>query len=429
MTLKASKLIGKNFAEAFKVVMNHEYRFYTFAGGRGSLKSSFISVVIIILIIMFKFVNVLVLRKVSNTLLDSVYAQLQWAIELLGVEDSFKCTTSPMKIIYKPTGQTILFRGVDKPTKIKSIKLKSGYFAVTWYEESTEFTPEEIRSVNQSVMRGGGLDGKYWFFDSFNPPIHRDNWKNKDLLIDKPNRYIHRSTIYEAPIEWVGKAAIEEAEYLRETNPRLHDNEILGLCTGTGLSVFENLKEIELTDDEIGHFDYYFHGVDWGYFPDPWAYTAMAYDFAKRTLYIYDELWAYKKGNPETSAMLMQHLREGYYKWYTNVKPESPAETCMKLTPDSAEPKSIADYRSYGWHCHEPKKTGLRDYGFKWLQSLTAIYIDKRRAPKTWDEFYSYEHEKNKAGEIIASYPEGRPDHHIACVRYAMEEVYSKRGY
>ena len=123
MNLKASKLIGKNFAEAFKAVMNHEYRFYTFAGGRGSLKSSFISVVIILLIVQFKFVNVLVLRKVSNTLLDSVYAKLQWAIELLGVEDSFNCTTSPMKIIYTPTGQTILFRGVDKPTKIKSIKL------------------------------------------------------------------------------------------------------------------------------------------------------------------------------------------------------------------------------------------------------------------------------------------------------------------
>ena len=212
MNLKASKLIGKNFAEAFKAVMNREYRFYTFAGGRGSLKSSFISVVIIILIIMFKFVNVLVLRKVSNTLLDSVYAQLQWAIELLGVEDSFKCTTSPMKIIYTPTGQTILFRGVDKPTKIKSIKLKSGYFAVTWYEESTEFTPEEIRSVNQSVMRGGGMDGKYWIFDSFNPPVSARNWKNRDLLVEKANRYIHRSTIFEAPVQWVGTAALEEAE-------------------------------------------------------------------------------------------------------------------------------------------------------------------------------------------------------------------------
>lgn len=429
MTLKASSLISRNFIKALKSIHKHEYRFYTFAGGRGSLKSSFISLAIIMLIIYFRFVNVLVLRKVSNTLLDSVYAQLQWAIGMLEVDDYFKCTTSPMKIVYTPTGQTILFRGVDKPSKIKSIKLKTGYFAVCWYEESTEFTPEEIRSVNQSVMRGGGKNALFWFFDSFNPPIHRDNWKNKEIQIPKENRFVHYSTIYDAPVEWVGSAAIEEAEYLKETNPRLWANEIMGECTGSGLNVFENLKNIELTDEQIGKFDYFFHGVDWGYFPDPWAYNGMAYNFGKRELYIFDELEFYKKGNDATSKELLEYLQKGNYRWYTNVKPESPAETCIKLTPDSAEPKSIADYRSYGWNCHEPKKTGLRDYGFKWLQSLTAIYIDKKRCPKTWEEFYNYEHEINKNGEIISTYPEGQADHHIACVRYALEEVYTKRGY
>ena len=196
MNLKASELFARSYKEPLEIIMRHEYSFYTFAGGRGSLKSSFVSLMIIILVCTFDFVNVLVVRKVADTLRDSVYAQLQWAIEKLGLEEYFICTVSPMRITYKPTGQLILFRGVDKPTKLKSIKLKRGYFAVAWYEESTEFTPEEVRSVNQSLIRGGGEHAKYWFFDSFNPPVSVNNWKNKDLLINKPNRYIHRSTMY-----------------------------------------------------------------------------------------------------------------------------------------------------------------------------------------------------------------------------------------
>jgi phage terminase large subunit len=424
MELKASDLVAPIFFDVLKKVIKHENREYCLPGGRDSTKSSFISIAIIIIILTYPNVNGLVLRKYANTLNGSVYEQLLWAIDILGVEQYFRCTTSPLVIKYIPTGQKIIFRGVDKPSKIKSAKLKKGYFGILWFEESTEFRPEEIRSVKQTAMRGGQ---DFWVFDSFNPPTARGNWKNADALIDKPGRIVVRSTYLDVPRAWLSDAAIEEAEWLKNTNPRLYANEYMGECTGNGLDVFENLKEVELTDKEIGAFDYFFHGIDWGYYPDPWAYAGMAYDPAKRILYIFDECAEYKKGNPESSKILFDHLLTGPWAWYSAHKPGHPSELNVKLACDVA-PKDISDYRSYGWHCVEPVKMGLRDYGFKWLQSLNAICIDRKRAPKSWAEFSGYEYETARDGTIISTYPEGQADHHIACVRYAMEEVYRRKG-
>lgn len=425
MQIKTSELVAPNFTDLLRSVMEHEAREFCLVGGRGSTKSSFISLCIILLVVINPKVNALVCRKYSNTLRESVFEQLQWAIYKLGVERYFKCQVSPMRIEYKPTGQLILFRGVDDPLKIKSIKLKKGYFGVLWFEETTEFKPEEIRSVKQSTMRGGE---KFWTFDSFNPPVNRNNWKNKDALIDKPGRIVHRSDYLTVPVEWLSEAAIEEANWLKENNYRLYQNEYLGECTGSGLDVFENVKDTRLTDDEIGKFDHYFHGVDWGYYPDPWAYCGMAYKPDTRDLFIFDELKAYKKGNKDTSTLLLKHLQDGAWRWYTTRIPETPGESAITLAPDSAEPKSIADYRSYGWRCYEPVKTGLRDYSFKWLQSLTAIHIDRERCPESWEEFTGYEYRTNKNGEIMETYPEGQADHFIAAVRYALEGVYKRRG-
>jgi PBSX family phage terminase large subunit len=425
MEIKARELVAPNFIDLFKAVLKHTFTEFCLVGGRGSTKSSFISIAIVCLIIMVPGVNALVLRKYSNTLRESVFEQLLWAIDKLGVNRYFRATVSPMRIVYIPTGQMIMFRGVDEPTKIKSIKMHSGYIGILWFEESTEFRPEEVRSVKQSTMRGGE---KFWTFDSFNPPTNRNNWKNKDILIDKPNRLVHRSDFSTVPIDWLSRAFVDEAEWTKEHNFKLYQNEYLGECTGSGLDVFENVEDKPMTDDEIGKFDYYFHGIDWGYYPDPWAYCAMAYKPDTRELFIFDELKAYKKGNEKTSDLLLEHLQGGAWRWYNRSRPGSPAECAVKLAPDSAEPKSISDYRAYGWHCTEPVKTGLRDYGFKWLQSLTAIYIDKARAPETFAELTGYEYETDKNGEIISTYPEGQADHFIACIRYAMEEVYRRRG-
>lgn len=421
MTVETADLIPWNYNDTFSAVLDGADSEYMLWGGRGSCKSSFISIASQLIMAKYPDVNMLAMRKKANTLRDSVYSQLTWARDMLSLTG--RKTVSPMQINHGR--QRILFRGSDDPTSIKSIKVAHGYIGILWFEELTEFTPAEIRSIKQSVMRGGE---KFWVFYSFNPPLNRANWVNKEKLIEKPGRLIMRSDYTTVPPEWLGPAFLDEAEWLKEHNPNLYANEYMGECTGTGLDVFENIRDVRMSDDEIGKHDYFFHGVDWGYYPDPWMYVGMAYDPAKRALYIFDELKAYKKGNIETSDMLLQHLQEGPWRWYTTRRPESPRECAIKLTPDSAEPKSIADYRSYGWPCHEPDKTGLRDYGFKWLQSLAAIYIDSARCPNAWAEFNEYSYVMNKNGEIEETYPEGQADHAIAAVRYALEEVYRRRG-
>ena len=421
MTVETADLFPWNYNPVFKSVLGAKESEYMLWGGRGSCKSSFISVAIPLIMGQHKDVNALILRKKANTLRDSVYAQLNWGRDMLGLRG--RKTVSPMQI--NQGRQKILFRGSDDPTSIKSIKVENGYIGILWFEELTEFTPAEIRSIKQSVIRGGD---KFWVFYSFNPPMNRANWVNKEKLIEKPGRLVMRSDYTTVPAEWLGPAFLDEAEWLKTHNPTLYSNEYMGETTGTGLDVFENIHDTRMTDDEIGKFDYFFHGLDWGYYPDPWQYVGMAYKPDTRELFIFDELKAYKKGNEATSKLLFTHLREHSWQWYNTRQPSSPAECNVKLTPDSAEPKSIADYRSYGWRCHEPIKTGLRDYGFKWLQSLKAIHIDKARCPDTWAEFNGYSYVTNKNGEIEDTYPEGQSDHSIAAVRYALEEVYKRKG-
>ena len=208
-----------------------------------------------------------------------------------------------MELIYKPTGQKIMFRGADDPMKIKSIKVPFGYIAVTHFEEKDQFAGRsEIRNILQSTMRGGS---KYWNFESYNPPISRDNWANKDSLEERSDRICHKSTYLEAPQEWLGEQFLAEAEHLKETNERAYQHEYLGIPTGNGGNVFENLELREITDDEISTFDRIYNGVDWGFFPDPWAFNRCYYDAARRKLYIFSEKTANKKRNEETAQMLL----------------------------------------------------------------------------------------------------------------------------
>ena len=293
--IRLSEKIGPAFYDVAHDVFRHGHTHYDFSGGRGSLKSSTVSVLVPLLLINNPGTHALVLRKVANTIRDSVYAQYIWAIGELGMAAYWEAKVSPMELIYKPTGQKIMFRGADDPMKIKSIKVPFGYIAVTHFEEKDQFAGRaEIRNILQSTMRGGS---KYWNFESYNPPISRDNWANKDSLEERSDRLCHKSTYLEAPQEWLGEQFLAEAEHLKETNERAYQHEYLGIPTGNGGSVFENLKLREITDDEISTFDRIYNGVDWGFFPDPWAFNRCYYDAARRKLYIFSEKTANKKRN------------------------------------------------------------------------------------------------------------------------------------
>jgi len=414
-TIRTSELFPPSFAEDFRLIMAGAYTKYTEAGGRGSCKSSFISICIILLMMMNRDYNAVCLRKVDNTLRDSVFTQIKWAVEKLGVADRWTFTTAPMQATYTPTGQTIFFRGSNDPGRIKSIKTLTGYTAITWFEELTEFTAHDMETVKLSTMRGGD---RFFIFNSYNPPAAARNWCNEHLRHPDSDEHVHLTDYRAVPPEWLGAAFIHEAEEMKARNERAYKNIFLGEPTGTGRSIFENIELRQITDAEIAAFEWCYYGIDWGYFPDPFRWVAMSYDMGKRTLYIWDELTLYKHGNQESAAVLKDHMRE------------KGIDLGVRITTDSAEEKSTADFRAWGWNVRGAiKGPGSLDAGFKWLQQLDRIIIDPERAPKTADEFTLYEYDiDRRTGEVLTGYPQGQPDHSMAAVRYALEEIWRRRG-
>lgn len=405
-----TKLIAPSFYGVHHDIKAGRHTHYWLKGGRGSTKSSFISVEIILGMMQDTAANALVLRKVAVNLKDSVYEQLLWAIEALGVEHLWKAKLSPLQLSYIPTGQRILFRGADEPKKIKSTKFRKGYCKYIWYEEADEFAGmQEIRTINQSLMRGGS---SFFVFYSYNPPKSQSNWVNRECLQPKANRLVHTSDYRRVPPAWLGDAFLQEAEYLKELNEKAYRHEYLGEVVGSGGAVFDNVTVEEIADAEIAAFDRIYNGVDWGFYPDPWAFNRMHYDAARRTLYIFGELTRHRTGNAETARLLRQYG----------------VQDTDLITADSAEPKSVADYRSYGLFCRGAVKgPGSVDYSMKWLQALVRIVIDPVRCPDTAKEFTAYEYDRNKAGEVISGYPD-RDNHHIDAVRYGTEPIWKRRG-
>lgn len=417
VNISLTDCIGPAYYEMHWDIINHNHTYYDLTGGRGSLKSSVVSIEIVLGMKLDAqkgiMSNAVCYRKVGDTLATSVYDQICWAIDKLGMTSEWHCTSSPMRCVYKPTGQMILFKGLDKAAKSKSIKVRRGYIKYLWFEELDEYNgDEEIRKVQQSVIRGGE---EFVVFKSMNPPKTRANWANKAIEDDKikPDVFVIHTDYNSAPVEWLGQQFVDDAEWLKNTKPKIYEYEYLGVPIGNGSEVFDNLVIRQITDEEINRFDHIYMGIDWGWYPDPFHWGKMHYDSRERVLYIFDEYRTNKTSNQDTWNYLQEN------KGVRNID---------LITADSAEEKSIADYRGYGSNCRGAEKgpDSVR-YGMKWLQSLTAIVIDPIRCPNTKKEFKDYEYEKDKEGNPISSYPDAN-NHSIDMTRYAMEKVWKRRA-
>ena len=401
--VNVADLVAPSFDSLFYDLQEHRYTHYWLAGGRGSTKSSFASLCIPLLLLQNPACHAVVLRKVANTLRNSVYNQVEWGIDALGLSDAFVGRVSPLSFEHRSTGQKILFLGVDDKNKVKSLKLPFGYVGVVWIEELDQFTGmEEIRNLLQSLLRGGS---QYWVFYSYNPPKSRNNWVNEEALFDRDDRVVHRSTYLGVPPVWLGDQFIAEAERLREKNETLYRHEYLGEVTGTGGSVFDNVEDMEMSDADIALFDRRYFGLDFGFAVDPLAFVVMHYDTKREELYIFDEIYAQRLTNAQAARMILPRIGRHH------------------MTADAAEPKSIAEMRGLGLDVHAARKgPDSVAYGIHWLQGRRRIYIDKRRAPNTYREFVSYEYERNKDGQFISAYPD-KDNHAIDAVRYATEAL------
>lgn len=408
--------IRPHIAEVYHEVLDDieagKHSIYNLPGGRGSAKSSFIGLTITkgVMDDPTGQTNAIIFRAVGETLRDSVYAQILWSIDQLGATDLWECTVSPLQCKFLPTGAVILFRGLDDPRKLKSIKPRQGFFRYIWFEEFCELFGEGFaRSVVQSVMRGKGP--KPFVFRSFNPPISANNWANQ--AIAKPDkRALTVHTDYTMiPPEWLGDAFLEEAEHLKKVNPRAFEHEYMGKAVGSGGEVFPNLEIREITKAEIDNMEYIFQGIDFGFAADPACFIRMAYDRKRETIYLLDEIY---KRNLSNKA-LADEIKERHYNDY-------------EVICDCAEPKSISDLRDNGLiarSCY--KGAGCVSYRIRWLQHR-KIVIDPARTPNAYREFTAYSYPADKNGNLLSQLVD-RDNHSIDSTAYGLTRVIFSRQY
>lgn len=382
-------------------------------GGRGSGKSTDISICIVMDLIQFP-VTVLCIRKVKDTIRESCYEQIKEAIEILGVEHLFRFKESPMEIIYKPRGNKIIFRGADDPSKIKSIKIAKYPVAIAWFEELAEFKLEEdVSTIEKSILRKELPNGlRYKMYYSYNPPKRKQSWVNKKFETQfKPkNTFVHHSTYHDNP--HISKQFVEEAEETKRLKPQQYEHEYEGKPTGSGVVPFSNLKFRRITDKEIKTFDNIRQGIDWGYGNDPLSFGRMHYDKTRRKLYIFGEIHGVKISN----RLLAEKIKQ--LGWDD-----------VEIIADSSEPKSIDEMKND----HDIKRIkgavkgpGSVEYGEKWLDDLEEIIIDPERCPKTAGEFENIDYEVDKDGNP-KNRLQDKDNHSIDMTRYACEDDMSKR--
>ena len=406
--------IGPAFYEVHKHVKNNDYTHYWLKGGRGSLKSSFIGVEIPLGIMRDAqrgvMSNAVIMRRVKDTLRDSVYEQIKWGIYKLGAQDDWLIPESKLKMTYMPTGQQIIFKGADEPKKMKSTKVHIGYVKYVWYEECDEFeTYDKITNINQSLLRGGP---EYCVFYSFNPPESQRNWCNRQVLVKRDDTYVSHTTYLQAPPEWLGEQFLIEAEHMKKVNPAKYDHDYMGEVTGTGGEVFTNLSIREIADNEIQVFDRLKNGLDFGYAGDPLAYVKANYDKTRRRLFIFGEVYGTRLSNAKAVKLIKE------------INPLN-----KLVTADSAEPRTINEFKLLGLNIIGAKKgADSVDNGIKFLQDLDKIIIDPVRCPNAAREFNDYEIEMDRDGNLRGDFPD-RNNHTIDAVRYAIEnEILMKKA-
>ena len=400
MQVELKDLITSSFYEVHQAIKTNAYDEYWLKGGRGSAKSTFVSIQIVLGMIANPDANALVTRRYQNELRDTVYGQFEWTIIKMGLEDFFKFQVAPMQIIYSPTGQKIVFKAADNPRKLKSINLGKGYIKYAWFEEVDQFSGmNEIRNIIQSLFRGEDMDRVAFY--SYNPPKSGRSWVNQEVKIPKDRRMVCHTDYRDVPRDWLGERFNADAEHLRKTNENAYRHEYLGEEVGTGLEVFTNVVIREITDEEIEQFDQIRQGVDWGYAVDPLCFERMNYNRKKRTLHVFYEI---------SGINLFNRV------FYEKAKEFSSTLT----TADSAEPKSIDEVKSYGMNIIGAKKgPGSVESGVKFLQDMESIVIDPVRCPLAAREFINYSLETDRNGVIKNKFPD-KDNHGIDSTRYAL---------
>ena len=407
-SIKMSELLAAKFYDVWRASKSKDILNVVCSGGRGSGKSSNVAHIITQLLMRYP-VNAVGIRKIDNTLEQSVYEQMKWAIEEQKVTHLFKFNKSPLRITYMPRGNYMVFRGAQYPERIKSLKDSRFPFAIAWVEELAEFrTEEEVTTITNSLLRGELDEGlQYKFFFTYNPPKRKQSWVNKKYGTQfvSGNTFVHHSTYLDNP--FIAKEFIKEAEETKKKNEMKYRWEYLGEAIGSGITPFNNLEFREITDEEAANFDNIRNGLDFGYATDPLAFVRWHYDKKHNGIYAIDEFYGQKISNRQAANWIKSR---GYQS--------------DRIGADSAEPKSIAELHG---DFNIPNIYGVKkgpdsvEFGERWLDDLDFICIDPKRTPNIAREFESIDYQTDRDGNPKPRL-EDKDNHAIDATRYAFAD-------
>lgn len=406
INVSLKRIVGGGYKEYW----NYKGRYRVVKGGRGSKKSTTTALNIIYRMMKYPLAHTLVVRKVQETQKDSTWAQLKWAANQLKVSYLWQFNKSPLEATYLPTGQKILFRGLDDPLKITSITVENGYLCWAWFEEAYQITNEdEFDKVDMSIR--GELPLGYFkqITITFNP-WNEKHWL-KSRFFDSPNENtLALTTTYQCN-EFLGDDDRALFEWMKKNKPKRYRVEGLGDWGIAEGSVFENWQEREFDWREIVQKDGVesAFGLDFGYSVDPTAFIAVLADKENRELFIFDEHYQKAMLNNQIADMIK-------YKGYAK----------EKIIADSAEPKSIEEIRRLDINRITPAVKGKDSIlnGIQLLQQFT-IYVHPR-CINTIVELSNYVWQTDKTGQLVNK-PIDDFNHLIDALRYAIQSLNVKK--
>jgi len=404
-----SNLIGRSFFTVHCALVDAKYDSYWLRGGRGSLKSSFVAIEILLGLIEDPTVNAVCVRKVGDTIRTSVLASFIWAIDKLELSHLFKVIHAPAEITYLPTGQQIIMKGLDDPQKLKSIRAKRGYFKYLWFEEGSEFTDlDEMQSVIQSVLRGGE---KFVEFVTYNPPAEPFSWINEEARVKNPRRWVHESNYKQVNPAWLGPKFLEDAAQMEREKPEKFAHVYMGVEVGrTDAIVFSGCYRIEAFDTHPD-WDGPYLGADFGFSQDP--NTLVELWIKDRTLYIKEEVGGV--------GIMLDDMPKLYEK--------IPSSRRYKIRGDCSRPETIAHIKSRGFNIEAAEKwQGSVEDGLTVMKSYQIVVHP--RCVETIKEMRMYSYKIDKITRDVLPDLVDKYNHYIDACRYALAPfIKQKQGW
>ena len=393
-------VVGKGYGDFWRC----EKRYRVCKGSRGSKKSKTSALNFIVRMMKHPQANLLVVRKTQATLKDSCYSDLKWAISRLGVEAYWKCTLNPLEIVYVPTGQRILFRGMDDPLKITSISVPVGVLCWVWIEEAYEITKEDDFNKLDMSIRGEVPEGLFKQITLTFNPWSAQSWL-KARFFDTPDEDTFTKTTTYQCNEWLDASDLGIFEKMRVNNPRRYRIEGLGEWGIAEGLIYEKVEyrdfDVQALREKAGIKSAF--GLDFG-FTDPTAFVAMLIDEEDAKIYVFDEFYLHGV----TNARIAERIDAMGY-------------AGQRIVCDSAEPKSIQELQDLGIRA-EPSRKG-RDsvlHGIQKLQNFTWVVSTK--CVEFFHEISNYAWEKDKFGKPVDK-PEHEFSHCMDAARYAAAKV------